>query len=288
MITFHHLYNPMYEQIMEAVTFLQEKIADFQPQYGIILGTGLGNLGNQIDIIERIAYKKIPHFAASTVEGHAGELLFGTLEGVPIVAMSGRFHYYEGYSMQQVTFPVRVLKYLNIKQLIISNAAGGIQPHLYPGDIVFIKDHINFHASNPLNGRNDDRLGVRFPDMLHVYNRAWNARALAIAKKQAIRAFEGVYVGTQGPNLETAAEYNFFHNIGGDVVGMSTVPEVIVAKHSDLPVFVVSIVSNRCYPIDELTETTIQEVVDAVEAAAPKLTAIITQLITADAAEEEK
>ncbi len=277
----------MYEQIMEAVTFLQEKIADFQPKYGIILGTGLGNLGNQIDIVERIAYKRIPHFAASTVEGHAGELLFGTLEGVPIVAMSGRFHYYEGYSMQQVTFPVRVLKYLNIKQLIISNAAGGIQPHLYPGDIVFIKDHINFHASNPLNGPNDDRLGVRFPDMLHVYNRTWNARALAIAKKQAIRAFEGVYVGTQGPNLETAAEYNFFHNIGGDVVGMSTVPEVIVAKHSDLPVFVVSIVSNRCYPIEELTETTIQEVVAAVEAAAPKLTTIITQLITADAAEKE-
>lgn len=269
----------MYEQIKEVVTFLRKKNVNFSPKYGIILGTGLGNLEEQMDIIENIPYQEIPHFAHSTVAGHAGKLLFGHLAGVAVVAMAGRFHYYEGYSMQEVTFPVRVLASLGIEQLIISNAAGGVQEHLYPGDIVFIRDHINLHASNPLRGKNDERLGVRFPDMLHTYSRDWNRKALAIAEQKKIRAFEGVYVGTQGPNLETPAEYRFFNIIGGDVVGMSTVPEVLVARHMNLPVCVVSVVSNRCFPTEELTETTLEEVIAVVEEVTPKLTAIITELI---------
>lgn len=269
----------MYEQIEDAVTFLNDKKLDFIPRYGIILGTGLGSLEEQIDKVCSIAYADIPHFAQSTVVGHAGKLIFGYLAGVPIVAMAGRFHYYEGYTMSEVTFPIRVLQFLGIEQLIISNAAGGVKKHLYPGDIVFIRDHINLHASNPLRGANDERLGVRFPDMLQTYSRDWNQKALSIAEEKGIRAFEGVYVGTQGPNLETAAEYNFFNIIGGDVVGMSTIPEVLVARHMNLPVFVVSVVSNRCFPIEELTETTLEEVIAVVGEVTPKMTAIITELI---------
>jgi purine-nucleoside phosphorylase len=269
----------MYEQIEEAVTFLNVKKLNFIPRYGIILGTGLGSLEEQIDEVCSIAYADIPHFAQSTVVGHAGKLIFGYLAGVPIVAMAGRFHYYEGYTMSEVTFPIRVLQFLGIEQLIISNAAGGVKEHLYPGDIVFIRDHINLHASNPLRGANDERLGVRFPDMLQTYSRDWNQKALSIAEEKGIRAFEGVYVGTQGPNLETAAEYNFFNIIGGDVVGMSTIPEVLVARHMNLPVFVVSVVSNRCFPIEELTETTLEEVIAVVGEVTPKMTAIITELV---------
>jgi len=271
----------MYKKIQEAVTYIQEKIQHFEPKIGIILGTGLGAFRKEIKVILEIPYNKIPYFAEPTVEGHVGKLIFGHLDGVPIVAMAGRFHYYEGYSMEEVTFPVRVLKYLKIERLIISNAAGGVQGHLYPGDLVFIKDHINLHAQNPLRGKNDARLGVRFPDMLKAYDVELNKKALAIAKKNNIRAFEGVYVGTQGPNLETPAEYNFFNIIGGDVVGMSTIPEVLVAKHMNLPVFVVSVISNRCFPIDEITETTVEEVIQVVNKAESKLTLILKELLEA-------
>lgn len=269
----------LYNKIKETVTFLQNKLDGFEPKIGIILGTGLGNLRSEIEILKAISYADIPHFAEPTVESHSGQLIFGELYGVKVVAMAGRFHYYEGYSMEEVTFPVRVLKYLNIEELIISNAAGGLQAHLYPGDLVFIKDHINLHAKNPLRGPNDERLGVRFPDLLKTYNRELNQRALAIAKEQGTRAFEGVYVGTQGPNLETPAEYNFFNIIGGDVVGMSTIPEVLVARHMKLPVLVVSVVSNRCYPIEEIIETTVAEVINVVTKAEPKLTAILKTLL---------
>lgn len=269
----------MYEDINEVVTFLHKKNKNFIPKYGIILGTGLGNLEQQMEVRASIPYQEIPHFAKSTVAGHAGKLLFGYLAGVAVVAMAGRFHYYEGYSMQEVTFPIRVLAALGIEQLIISNAAGGVQAHLHPGDIVFIKDHINLHASNPLRGKNDERLGVRFPDMLHTYSRDWNQKALSIARERNIRAFEGVYVGTQGPNLETPAEYRFFNIIGGDVVGMSTIPEVLVARHMELAVCVVSVVSNKCFPIEELTETTLEEVIAVVEEVTPKLTTIIMELL---------
>lgn len=269
----------MYNQIQEAVTYINNRIKDFSPKIGIILGTGLGNLSDEIEVVASIPYTDIPYFAEPTVESHKGRLIFGYLNGVAIVAMAGRFHYYEGYTMNEVTFPVRVLKYLDIERLIISNAAGGIQAHLYPGDLVFIKDHINLHAQNPLRGKNDERLGVRFPDMLKAYDVQLNQQALEIAAKHNIRAFEGVYVGTQGPNLETPAEYNFFNIIGGDAVGMSTIPEVLVAKHMELPVLVVSVISNRCYPIEELTETTVEEVINVVNQAEPKLTLILKELL---------
>lgn len=269
----------MYQKIQTATSFIKSQIGDFKPRFGIILGTGLSNLGKEIEILHEIPYKNIPHFAQPTVESHVGKLIFGHLEGIPVVAMLGRFHYYEGYSMEDVTFPVRVLKFLNIERLIISNAAGGLQTHLYPGDIVFIKDHINLHAQNPLRGANDERLGVRFPDMLKTYDTALNKKALEIAKEQNIRAFEGVYVGTQGPNLETPSEYNFFHIIGGDVVGMSTVPEVLVARHSDLPLLVVSVVSNRCYPIEEISETTLETVIKVVNEAEAKVSLVLKKLL---------
>jgi purine-nucleoside phosphorylase len=269
----------MYNKIRTSVSFIQNLIVNFEPKIGIILGTGLSELSNKIELVRSIPYADIPNFATSTVDGHSGKLIFGYFEGVPIVAMAGRFHFYEGYSMEEVTFPVRVLKFLNIERLIISNAAGGLQAHLHPGDLVFVKDHINLQPQNPLRGPNDERIGIRFPDMLQTYDRKLNKNALEIAKKHKIRAFEGVYVGTQGPNLETPAEYNFFHIIGGDIVGMSTVPEVIVARHMDLPVFVVSVVSNRCYPIDELTETTVEEVIKVVNAAEDKLSIILSELI---------
>ncbi len=269
----------MYDRIQKAVSFIKNRIEGFRPKTGIVLGTGLGSMGGEIEQVTTISYSEIPHFPSSTVESHKGELIFGYFEGVAVVAMSGRFHYYEGYSMEEVTFPIRVLKFLEIDLLIISNAAGGLQAHLYPGDLVFIKDHINLHAQNPLRGQNDERLGVRFPDMLKTYNEKLNKKALEIAEKNEIRAFEGVYVGTQGPNLETPAEYNFFHVIGGDVVGMSTVPEVIVARHMDMSILVVSIVSNRCYPIEELDETTVEEVIRVVNDTGEKFVRILKELI---------
>ena len=269
----------MYQKVRETVGFIASVINGFQPKLGIILGTGLGNLAQEIKINFTIDYNKIPHFPISTVEGHAGKLIFGTLDGVAVVAMSGRFHYYEGYSMEEVTFPVRVLKLLNIERLILSNAAGGLQDHLYPGDLVFLKDHINLQPENPLRGANDERFGPRFPDMLKTYDKELNARALEIASENGTRAFTGVYVGIQGPNLETPAEYRFFNTIGGDAVGMSTVPEVLVARHMGLPVFVVSVISNRCFPIEELEETTLEEVLQVVQQTEPKVTKIIRTLI---------
>jgi purine-nucleoside phosphorylase len=268
----------LYDQIQEAIKFIQTK-TNFQPKFGIILGTGLSDLINDIEIICKIPYGEIPHFPVSTVASHKGKLVFGTLDNVPIVAMAGRFHYYEGYSMKQVTFPVRVLKFLGIKQLFISNAAGSVNENMKQGDLVFIKDHINMQPENPLRGENDERLGVRFPDMLKTYDRQLNARALAIAKANKITAHEGVYLGLQGPNLETPAEYVFMHRIGADVIGMSTVPEVLVAQHSDLPVFVVSVISNQAYPPEIIKETTLEEVVAIVEAITPKVCLIVRKLM---------
>jgi purine-nucleoside phosphorylase len=268
----------LYDQIQEAIKFIQTK-TNFQPKFGIILGTGLSDLINDIEIICEIPYGEIPHFPVSTVASHKGKLVFGTLDNVPIVAMAGRFHYYEGYSMKQVTFPVRVLKFLGIKQLFISNAAGSVNENMKQGDLVFIKDHINMQPENPLRGENDERLGVRFPDMLKTYDRQLNARALAIAKANKITAHEGVYLGLQGPNLETPAEYVFMHRIGADVIGMSTVPEVLVARHSDLPVFVVSVISNQAYPPEIIKETTLEEVVAVVEAITPKVCLIVRELM---------
>lgn len=269
----------LYDKIQEAIAYIKSIAPSAQPRVGIILGTGLSGLAHEIEGAIEIPYREIPYFPVSTVKSHAGKLILGTLAGVPVVVMAGRFHYYEGYTMQEVTFPVRVMKFLGIQRLVISNAAGSINGDMEMGDIVFIRDHINTQPENPLRGANDERLGVRFPDMLYAYDSALNARVLALAQQHGIRAHVGVYVATQGPNLETPAEYQFFHRVGGDVVGMSTVPEVLVAKHSELPILVASVVSNKCYPLSELRETSAQDVIDAVEAAEPKLTFLIKTLL---------
>ena len=274
----HVVLTQLYDQIQEACAWLRTQ-TDFQPRYGIILGTGLSNLSDEIETVVEIPYGQIPHFPVSTVQSHKGKLVFGMLAGKPVVAMAGRFHYYEGYSMQEVTFPVRVLKFLGIEHLLLSNAAGGLNAAYQAGDLVFIKDHINLQPENPLRGPNDERLGPRFPDMLGAYDRGLNANALAIAKKYNIRAHEGIYFSWQGPNLETPAEYEFLHRIGADVVGMSTVPEVLVARHMVLPVWVVSVVSNQCYPIEAIQETSLEDVIAAVEKAGPHMSLVVKELL---------
>lgn len=268
----------LFNQIQEALKFIQEK-TDFQAEIGIILGTGLSNLTEEINIICEIPYAHIPHFPVATVASHKGKLIFGTLSGKKIVCMAGRFHYYEGYSMQQVTFPVRVMKFLGIEHIIISNAAGSTNANFKAGDLVFINDHINGQAENPLRGANDERLGVRFPDMLQTYNKEANRLALDICKKHKIQAHQGVYYALQGPNLESPAEYRMINILGGDVVGMSTVPEVLVAQHSGLKITVVSVISNQCFPIETLTETTLEEVIAIVTAAEPKVRLVVRELL---------
>lgn len=268
----------LYDQIQETLHFLKQK-TNIQPKLGFILGTGLGSLAEDIDVSIEIPYKDIPHFPVSTVQSHKGKLIFGTLNGVNVVAMAGRFHYYEGYNMQEVTFPVRVMKFLGIKRLIVSNASGSVNPAMEAGDIVFIRDHINHMGANPLRGKNDERLGPRFPDMLKTYDRDLNAKAMAIATEKGIRAHQGIYLALQGPNLETPAEYKFFHRAGADLIGMSTVPEVLVAKHMALPLFVVSVVSNKCYPLEEIKEVSVETVIAMVEKSAAQLQEVIKELM---------
>ncbi len=271
--------NNLFERIDAACEYLKTRSRGFLPQTGIILGTGLGRLGKEIEAIEEIPYGDIPHFPVSTVEGHAGKLILGTLNGVRVVAMSGRFHYYEGYSAQEITFPVRVMKAMGIQRLIISSAVGSVNAQIEAGDIVLIGDHINLLPENPLRGPNDERIGLRFPDMKEAYNPALNAQVLALAAEMGIRAHKGVYLALQGPNLETPAEYRFAHLIGADVVGMSTVPEVIVAKHCELPVLVTSVVSNKCFPLEEIQETSLEDVLRVVAEAEPKLTQLIKKVL---------
>lgn len=268
----------LYEQIQEAVAYIRD-ITDFEPQYGIVLGTGLGNLTDDILVSATIDYRDIPHFPVSTVQTHKGKLIFGYLNGAPVVVMAGRFHYYEGYSMQQVTFPIRVLKYMGIQSLIITNVAGSVNSAMLPGDLVFIQDHINLQPENPLRGENDERLGPRFPDMSDAYDRGLNRKALDIARKYQISAHEGIYACLQGPNLETKAEYFFLHRIGADLVGMSTVGEVLVARHMGLPVLAVSIVSNLCYPPEMIRETTVEAVIAVALEAEPRMRKVIRELV---------
>lgn len=268
----------LFGHIQEALQYIRTR-TDFQPRYGIILGTGLSGLAAEIEAVAAIDYRDIPHFPVSTVQSHKGNLVFGMLAGQPVVAMAGRFHYYEGYTAKEITFPVRVMKFLGIERLFISNAAGSTNPDIEAGDIVFIRDHINTQPDNPLRGANDERLGPRFPDMLHAYDRALNARGLEIARRHGIRAHEGVYLALQGPNLETPAEYRYFHIIGADLVGMSTVPEVLVARHMGLPVLALSVATNKCYPIEEIRETTVEEVIAVAQSAEPKMRQIVAGLL---------
>ncbi len=269
----------LYDQIEEAVAFIRSK-SSFQPRVAIILGSGLGALSDQIEATCIIPYKAIPHFPVSTVDGHKGQLVLGHLNGVPVVTMAGRFHYYEGYSLQQVTFPVRVMKLLGAKVLIASNAAGSVNPAHEVGDLVFIKDHINLLPGNPLRGPNDDRLGPRFPDMLNTYSKTLLAKALDIARAKGFRVHEGIYAALPGPNFETPAEYIWLHRIGADLAGMSTVPEVLVARHMGMKVFAASVVTDVGYPPERLKHTSHEEVVQVAAKAGKKLGWLIGKLLT--------
>src|SRR5512137_1179003 len=258
--------------IEEALRFLRTKTT-MQPGIGIILGTGLGGLVKEIKVETVVDYAEIPHFPISTVESHHGKLIFGTLGNKQVVAMQGRFHFYEGYTMQQITFPIRVMKFLGVETLLVSNAAGGINPLFARGDIMLITDHINLLGDNPLIGPNDDRLGPRFPDMSEPYSKALIALAEEVALELKIRIERGVFVAVPGPNLETRAEYRFLRLIGADVVGMSTVPEVIVAVHCGLRVVGFSIVTDMCLP-DALEPANVAKIIAVANAAEPKLCAL--------------
>lgn len=232
------------ERIQETASFIKQKVGGEMPKAAIILGSGLGNLVNEIDIKVAIPYSEIPNFPISTVEGHKGQLIFGNLGDKYVMAMQGRFHYYEGYSMKEATFPVRVMKAIGVKVLCVSNAAGGMNPNFRVGDVMLITDHINLFPDHPLRGKNYNELGPRFPAMNEAYSHRILDLARNIAKENDIRLMEGVYVGTQGPTFETPSEYRYFYCIGGDAVGMSTVPEVIVARHGDMEVFGLSVITD--------------------------------------------
>lgn len=266
------------EQIEKAVAAIREKTS-FKAPTGIILGTGLGSIADEIEKETVIPYEEIPGFAKPTIFAHEGKLLFGKLGGKPVIAMQGRFHFYEGFTPQQVTFPVRVLKALGIDTLIVSNAAGGVNKFFRAGDLMIIADHINMMGFNPLIGPNDDKLGPRFPDMSEPYDKTLIGKAEEIALKEGIRAHRGVYISVTGPNLETAAEYRMFINIGADAVGMSTVPEVIVAKHSGLRVFGISVITDMCIP-DTLKPAKIEDIIKIASEAEPKLTKLILRLVS--------
>jgi purine-nucleoside phosphorylase len=267
----------MIEQIKQTAAFLSEKTG-FRPKAGIILGSGLGGLVKNIDIKHSFDYSEIPNFPVSTVEGHHGKLIMGHLDGQPVVAMQGRFHYYEGYSMQQVTFPVRVMKLLGITHLFLSNAAGGLNPSFEVGDLMIIRDQINMFPENPLRGKNMDEFGPRFPEMGEAYSRELILKAKKIAKDNNIKYQSGIYVGSPGPTLETAAEYRMFRIMGADATGMSTVPEVIVARHMQIHCFGISVITNLAVN-DHEKGATHDEVQNAAAKAEPNLTLIFKQLI---------
>jgi purine-nucleoside phosphorylase len=268
----------MLQSIYTTTEYIKKRIGDFEPEFGIILGTGLGALVNEIEVHHKLMYSNIPNFPISTLEFHSGRLIFGLLGGRRVVAMQGRLHYYEGYDMKQITFPVRVMKTLGIKRLIVSNASGSLNPDFKKGELMIINDHINLQNDNPLRGRNYEELGPRFPDMSRPYDISMNKIAVEIAKKNNIKCNEGVYVSVPGPNLETKAEYRFLRIIGGDAVGMSTVPEVIVANHMGIPVFAVSVLTDEGFP-EELEPISVEEIIKVASEAEPKMTVIIKELI---------
>ena len=267
----------LFERVERAAEVVRQR-GSLVPEVGIILGTGLGGLAGQIAVDAEVPYAEIPGFPLSTVETHAGKLLLGRLAGRPVVAMQGRFHRYEGYDLQQVTFPVRVLHALGARTLVVSNACGGMHPRWSPGDLVLISDHINLLGDNPLVGPNDERLGSRFPDMSAAYDPELRALARAAALDLGIVLREGVYVAVPGPNLETRAEYRMLRAIGADVVGMSTVPEVIVANHQGMRTIGISIITDQCLP-DALEPADIGRIIETAAAAEPSLTRLITRLV---------
>lgn len=268
----------MLNQINETVQFIREKTQQFQPVCGIILGTGLGGLVSEIDIKYTLPYEEIPNFPVSTVEGHSGKLIFGYISEKPVIVMQGRFHYYEGYSMQQVVFPVRVMKYLGIATLLLSNASGGMNPAFEIGDVMILNDHINLLPDNPLMGKNIKEFGPRFPDMSEAYDKKLIRKAQGIAQQLGYNVHEGVYISVSGPCFETPAEYKYMRIIGGDAVGMSTVPEVITARHMGLPCFAVSVITDIGIE-GRIVEVTHEDVIEAASKAEVKMTNIFKGLI---------
>ncbi len=266
----------LHNKIQESVSYVQKRIVG-KADIAIVTGTGV-SFGSQSQL--RVNYQDIPHMPQSTVRSHNGYISIEEIGGKSAFVLNGRFHYYEGYNGSEITYPIRVLKQLGVKTLIITNAAGGLNEGYREGDMVVISDHINLQPENPLRGINDDRLGPRFPDLLKAYDSELKALALTTLKKSGYPSLEGVYACLQGPSLETPAEYNYLHHIGADLVGMSTVPEVIVARQCGLSVLALSVVSNVCYPVDLLSETTVEEVIEVVNRASPKLTNLIEQIIT--------
>lgn len=268
----------MWEKVQETVSFIQNRI-DFTPEYGVILGSGLGSFTEEISIKHVLPYTEIPNFPVSTVQGHKGALVFGTIGDKKVVAMQGRFHFYEGYSMKEVTFPVRVMKYLGVSKLIVSNASGGVNANFKVGSIMLIKDHINFMPDHPLRGKNDDRFGPRFVNMSEPYSRKMIAHATALAANLDIKVHVGVYLGLQGPTFETLAEYRMVKILGADCVGMSTVPEVIVARHMEMETFGISVITDMgdAESIDSISH---DEVLEAAKGAEPKVRLLIRELIT--------
>ncbi len=267
----------LYDKIQDACSHIRSAFSK-TPKVGIILGTGLGGLVEEIEVEATIDYGDIPHFPKSTATSHAGRLVCGTLGGVPVVAMEGRFHMYEGYPLKQITLPVRVFKELGAELMIVSNACGGMNPQYVSGDIMVIDDQINLMGDNPLIGVNDDRLGPRFPDMSEPYSQSWIDRTLAIARNEGIYPHRGVFVAVPGPCLETRAEYRFLRTIGADVVGMSTVPETIVAVHCGLPVVGLSVITDMCLP-DALKAADVSEIIAVAGEAEPKLRAIVRGIV---------
>lgn len=267
------------EQLKEATAFIQQQYSH-QPQVGIVLGSGLGNFSDQIDIEKEIPYADIPHFPVSTVEGHKGKLVFGNLSGKKVVCMAGRFHFYEGYDTSQVVLPIRVMKMLGIEALLLSNAAGGVNPSFKVGDLMIITDHISFDIRNPLIGKNIAELGPRFPDMSEAYKKDFIQKAKTIAITRGITVREGVYYGVTGPTFETRAEYKLVHILGADAVGMSTVQECIVANHMKLPVFAMSVITDLGIREEE-NKITHEEVLQAAKEAEPHFAAIFKDMVAA-------
>jgi purine-nucleoside phosphorylase len=272
----------LYDKIQAAVAAIRNKW-DRTPKAGIILGTGLGGLVQRMQQEVAIDYGEVPHFLKSTVVSHRGRLVCGQLNGVPVIAMEGRFHMYEGYSLKEITFPVRMMKALGAETLVVSNACGGMNPYYRCGDIMVIEDHINLLGDNPLIGINDDRLGPRFPDMCHPYDLDLIDRALDVARVENIAAHKGVFVAVPGPNLETRAEYRFLRMIGADVVGMSTVPEVIVAVHCGLRVVGFSVITDMCFP-DSLEVADVPKIIAIANSAEPKLCTLVEGVLRGEKA----
>lgn len=272
--------NPLQQakiQRTEAVTFIKERLP-IDPEYLLILGTGLGQLAEEMTVELELPYKEIPHFPLSTVKSHAGKLLIGYLGGKSILAMQGRFHYYEGYSMNQIAFPVRVAKMLGIQTLLVSNACGGLNPNFERGDIMLINDHINFLGDNPLIGPNDPDLGPRFPDMSQPYTERLLATAEQVALDAGIKMHQGVYLAVSGPMMETKAEYRYIRQLGADAVGMSTVPEVIAAVHMSMEVLGISVITDECFP-DALEPVSLNDVLEAAAMAEPQLTRVVVGVL---------